>query len=160
MTKEMATVLYENTMSFGGSKILLDVLMVEHVSQGCIEIIVYNPSIKKEAPRLYVDLNLIKIKFSNSTEAHTFESAKVTSHSGKTESLNVIYYLTSRISVPNLRDNNQIIVQLMATTDYDIIQERYPNRLDIQYKCKPVNVAPYKTKREQSTRLIFPKFVI
>jgi hypothetical protein len=150
----MTIVFYENTMSFGGSKVQLDVLMVEHVSQGCIEIIVYNPVLKKEAPRLYIDLNLIKIKFSNSTEAQTFESAKVTSFSGKTESLNVVYYLTSRMSIPMLRDKDQFIVHLMATTDYDIIQERSPNRLDIQYKCKPANVAPYKTKREQAIRSI------
>jgi hypothetical protein len=148
----MSAILFKNTLKFNQKNCeKVDVVIVEHKQDDCLEIIAYNPILAQEAERIYLNYKMLKVKFDNSSpnsRLRIFESSKMASISGKVQTLNVAHYLTTRLSVPALV-NSCFVIHLIAT-EFDTTQD--DKRLDIEFDSKPDNVTPYKTQNMNSQR--------
>ncbi len=119
----------------------VDFLIVQHSNHKCLELIAYHKTENCESARLYVDLVILNRKIAESILRYG------TSDFDKNDT-NIITYLISRLMIPNLKDGSRFVLQLIATTDFDVVQDRHTKRLDIQFKTKPEILIPYKTARE------------
>jgi hypothetical protein len=150
----MSSVLFKNTLKFDQKNCeKVEVLIVEHKHDDCLEIIAYNPILDQEAERIYVNYKLLKVKFDNSSpnsRLRIFESSKTTGLNSKVQTLNVAHYLTTRITVPVLI-NNCFVVRLVAT-EFDITQDFESKQLDIELNSKPIDLTPFKTQNMSSLR--------
>ena len=134
------TVVYQSALTFH-ENILIDVMLVMHTDVACIELITFNSTLDVEAPRVYIDLNLLKTKFENEGSCIISSEPSV---SRKTELLNIIYHIISRIGTPiNLQ--NPLVVRLYPTFQFEVM---VGNRLDFVYNVKPNDVIRHITPRE------------
>jgi hypothetical protein len=143
LINESQIIIYQSSMTFH-ENIEIDVMIVCHTDVACLEVITFNSTLNVEAPRIFIDLNLLKTKFENEGNFLIFESTSESSGTRKTELLNIIYYITSRIVTPNVLQN-PLIVRLSPTSQFDVM---VGNHLDIVYNIKPNHVIRHITPRE------------
>jgi hypothetical protein len=131
-----AIVLYDVSMLFLSSEPIF-VSIIEHTSLACIEVIAYCPSKDVEAPRLYLNSNIINLKL-----------AEFLNESGTKTSCDehFISFITSRLVVPDYSANQSFTVKLMPITESDQVNKE-TNRLDFELKSKPENVKQFETYR-------------
>jgi hypothetical protein len=61
-------ILMEGSKTFWRSRICLDIIIVSHPGQKCIELVAYNAIIGVEAPRIYISSVLLAVKINTATE--------------------------------------------------------------------------------------------
>ncbi len=126
----------DNSFPYKNGKV--NIMIVEHKSPSCLEIIAHDISRQVEAPRIYVNNFLLMIKLKNSHETVDKSSSNTTCRSS-----NVANYIMERIMVSDLTDPKAFDVHLIAVEDHDIIADKTTNRLDIEYREKPFSIIPY-----------------
>ena len=69
-------VLFDGSKSFWRERTALDILIVQHSSNNCLEVIAYNPENDLEAPRLYLNKSFVVTKFNTDDYEERLKLAK------------------------------------------------------------------------------------
>jgi hypothetical protein len=122
---------------------LVDLHIVDHKEQSCLELVAFNLSTNFEAPHVYVDSQMLKAKLTYLGNLSTTDDflPEITSE-GNPESFNLIRYITSRIEVSQSGDKNNFKLRLVPKMFEDtcVIWEDCSSNLDIVLETKPNNL--------------------
>jgi hypothetical protein len=126
---------------------LIEFVFVKHNASLCIEIIAFCREFNFEAPRTYVDLSLLRNKFLINESLCIFQTtANDSTSKAKTELLNIICYIKSKLVVSENVNAPHFLVKLTAQTRIDVVIDKATNRLDVVYAVKPAKVSPLRYK--------------
>jgi hypothetical protein len=145
---EKVTVLLDASMLFLAND-CVEVMILEHKAAECVEVIAFSPFLNVEAPRMYLDLNLINQKIENITQ-HKSENPDDQKYLVADEYLTS--YITTRLMVLGGSDNiSKFTIHLVPTCESDIVVDQRHCRMDIEYTSKPKVCIPFDTYRPRTT---------
>lgn len=148
-------VIYNERKSFWKLRVDLDIVVALHTKQKCYEVIVYNPEIGQEAPRFYLDSDLISRKISEE-EIHERVSERTEQMLRMKQNINqntilaetidnlLLTYILSRLAVDSLGSSchTESFLMMFCPTTGDIIADEATQRLDFVYPEKPSTITP------------------
>ncbi len=139
-------VLYDVSMLFLSAE-QVDILILEHTEVACIEVVAYSPTLDVEAPRLYLDFNLLNSKIAHNVKQkeNINDGIKLPTTDG-----HLISYITSRLVIPDCTSKQKFVIHLNPNLDSDILADKDANRLDFEFKTKPTVVVPFVTYRQRN----------
>ncbi len=149
---EKVTILLDASMLFLTND-CVEVLILEHNVSECVEVIVYSPFLNVEAPRMYLDLNLINQKIKNVIQ-HKYENPDDQKYLVADEYLTS--YITTRLMVLGGSDNiSKFTIHLIPTCESDIVVDQRHCRMDIEYTSIPKDLTPFDTYRARTKLRVF-----
>lgn len=131
----------------------VDIVIAHHIKVSCYEIIVYNPELDKETPRLYIDEQTLRMhidpvelarKVAEMKEhelrcRHSFHLSEATKG---IEDKMIMNYLYSRINIDTAVDAQTASAVLLSPQTGDTVVDEITRRLDIILLTPPKHLIP------------------
>ena len=146
-------VIYEGVKTLWKTRACLDVLIADHLNDQCYELIVYDAAMGIEAPRVYVNSELVASKIHpdelDAKVAEKKESltrAKTSfDHEAVTKDVMqdmMVQYVVSRIGIPDYLPVGVLSVVLLPFCEDRLNYET--NQLDVIFGAKPETLSPLR----------------
>lgn len=144
-----AIVIYEGNKFFWRRRVTIDVVIVEHKEFDITEVIIYEPSIDREASRIYLDSLILSTKLSQEEIAAKMSFAKQHNVPHTIQFVNGILnratsdYILNRLFITDFAaETKSLSVELQFN-----LRDRDPefggDDIDQLICAKPVNLSPY-----------------